>query len=191
MRKNGLLVVISAPSGGGKTTVIREVLRRGNDDFCYSVSATTREQRPGEVHGKDYFFLSAAEFEQKKRNHEFVEWAEVHGHFYGTLKAPLDECLREGKVVFLDLDVHGGLSIKKYYGDAALLIFIQPPSFNDLKQRLMARNTETAAQIEKRLQRYPVEMKLSQKYDFVITNFNIETTVHEILEIVNKNTVVC
>ncbi len=191
MKKSGLLVVISAPSGGGKTTIIQKVLEKGDDDCRYSISATTREQRAGEIQNRDYYFLTQREFEKKKQNGEFVEWAEVHGNYYGTLKAPLERWLREGKLVFLDLDVYGGLEVKKYYGNSALLIFIKPPSFESLRQRLKDRNTETDAQIEKRLQRYPFEMELSEKYDFVTTNYDINKTVETILEIIQNNYVIC
>jgi len=128
MGRKGLLVVISAPSGGGKTTVIRRVLALGNGNFRYSISVTTRRLRVGEADGRDYHFLSLKEFNHKKENGEFVEWAEVHGNYYATPRTPIEKWLYKGKTVFLDLDVNGGLKVKNDFNDSALLIFIKPPS---------------------------------------------------------------
>lgn len=186
MDKKGLLVVISAPSGGGKTTVIRKVLASGNGNFRYSISATTRVQRPTEVHGRDYYFLSPDEFTARREEGDFIEWAVVHGHLYATPKKQLDAWLDEGRVVFLDLDVDGGLEVKKKYGNSALLIFIKPPSLESLIQRLKKRKTESQAQIEKRLERYPKEIRQSEHYDHRIVNEKLDKTVNEILNIVSK-----
>ena len=144
-----------------------------------------------EVQGQDYYFLAENEFEQKKQKGKFVEWAKVHGYYYGTIKEKVESWLDAGRVVFLDLDVNGGLAVKEYYGDAALLIFIKPPSFASLKKRLADRRTETQAQIEKRLQRYPFEMQLAEKYDVILTNVEINETVDGILEVVEQNYVTC
>ncbi len=187
MGRKGLLVVISAPSGGGKTTVIRKVLASGNGNFRYSISATTRRLRTGEVDGRDYHFFSLEEFQRNKEQGEFVEWAEVHGNYYATPKRPIEDWLREGKTVFLDLDVNGGLEVKKYFKDAALLIFIKPSSVESLVQRLKGRKTETQSEIEKRLKRVPEEMHKSQKYDYQILNENLDNTVAETLEIIKNH----
>ncbi|RMF66457.1 MAG: guanylate kinase [Calditrichaeota bacterium] len=187
MGRRGLLVVISAPSGGGKTTVIQRVMESMDGRFQYSVSATTRPRRGNEKDGRDYYFLSLDEFEQKKKRGEFAEWAEVHGHFYGTPKAPLETWLEQGKVVLLDLDVDGGLQIKEHYGHEALLIFIKPPSVESLRTRLRERNTETEAQITKRLERYPKELKKSEHYDYQIVNRDVEETVATIKKLIEMH----
>ena len=187
MQRKGLLVVISAPSGGGKTTVIRRLLASGNGDFRYSISATTRRLRAGEVDGRDYHFMSLEEFEKNKERGEFVEWAEVHGNYYATPKRSIENWLEEGKTVFLDLDVNGGLEVKEYFKEAALLIFINPPSVESLMQRLKDRRTETQPEIDKRLERVPEEMKKSKQYDYQILNEDLDTTITETLEIIKNH----
>ena len=187
MGRKGLLVVISAPSGGGKTTVIRKVLASGNGNFRYSISATTRPLRAGEVDGQDYHFLSLEGFKDKKEQGEFVEWAEVHGNYYATPRKPIEKWLNKGKTVFLDLDVNGGLEVKKYFNDSALLIFIKPPSVESLVQRLRGRKTETQHEIDKRLKRVPEEMHKSQRYDYQILNEDLDNTKTEILEIIRNH----
>ncbi|MCH8020709.1 guanylate kinase [candidate division KSB1 bacterium] len=187
MGRKGLLVVISAPSGGGKTTVIRRVLASGNGNFKYSISATTRRIRAGEVDGQDYHFLSLEGFKDKKEQGEFVEWAEVHGNYYATPRKPIEKWLNEGKTVFLDLDVNGGLEVKKDFNDSALLIFIKPPSVESLVQRLRGRKTETQHEIDKRLKRVPEEMHKSQRYDYQILNEDLDNTKTEILEIIRNH----
>ncbi len=187
MGRKGLLVVISAPSGGGKTTVIRKVLVSGNGNFRYSISATTRPLRAGEVDGQDYHFLSLEEFKDKKEQGEYVEWAEVHGNYYATPRKPIEKWLNEGKTVFLDLDVNGGLEVKEYFNDSALLIFIKPPSIESLVQRLRGRKTETQHEIDKRLKRVPEEMQKSQRYDYQILNEDLDNTKTEILEIIRNH----
>ena len=187
MGRKGLLVVISAPSGGGKTTVIRRVLASGNGNFKYSISATTRRIRAGEVDGQDYHFLSLEGFKDKKEQGGFVEWAEVHGNYYATPRKPIEKWLNEGKTVFLDLDVNGGLEVKKDFNDSALLIFIKPPSVESLVQRLRGRKTETQHEIDKRLKRVPEEMHKSQRYDYQILNEDLDNTKTEILEIIRNH----
>ncbi len=187
MGRKGLLVVISAPSGGGKTTVIRRVLASGNGNFKYSISATTRRIRAGEVDGQDYYFLSLEGFKDKKEQGEFVEWAEVHGNYYATPRKPIEKWLNKGKTVFLDLDVNGGLEVKKYFNDSALLIFIKPPSVESLVQRLRGRKTETQHEIDKRLKRVPEEIHKSQRYDYQILNEDLDNTKTEILEIIRNH----
>lgn len=188
MGRKCLLVVISAPSGGGKTTVIRRVLASGNGNFRYSTSVTTRRLRVGETDGRDYHFLSLEEFNHKKIKGEFVEWAEVHGNYYATPRMPIEKWLNEGKTVFLDLDVNGGLKVKKKFNDSALLIFIKPPSIESLVQRLRGRKTETQAEIDKRLKRVPEEMLKSQRYDYQILNEDLDNTTTEIFEIIKNHT---
>lgn len=185
MDKKGLLVVVSSPSGGGKTTIIRKVLASGNGDFRYSVSATTRKRRVNEVDGKDYHFMDLNQFLEERRKGAFIEWAEVHGSYYATPKRQLDEWLRDGYVIFLDVDVQGGIEIKGKYGDLALLIFIKPPSLQSLRDRLLARKTENETQINKRLERYPLEMEKAKFYDIAIVNEDLDSTVRSILLVIN------
>ncbi len=184
--KPGLLVVISAPSGGGKTTVIREILKSGDDLFQYSVSATTRKPRGHEKDGVDYYFISEEEFQRRVEAGDFIEWAKVHGHYYGTPRQPIDEAIARGKIIFLDIDVQGGLEVKKQYGDDALLIFIMPPSMEELEKRLRGRKTDSEAEIAKRLAAVPVEIEKSQFYDAVVVNNDLQETVKKVREIVYK-----
>lgn len=186
MPKRGVLVVISAPSGGGKTTLLRRVRAEGSGCFEYSISATTRTRRRNEVDGRDYFFLNMDEFERRKKNGEFVEWAEVHGYHYGTPAEPIERWLDQGKVILADLDVDGGLAVKARFGESALLIFVRPPSFVSLFERLKKRNTETDSEIEKRLQRYPKEMKKSKYYDVQVVNENLDETAAKVLKLINN-----
>ncbi len=187
MSKKGLLVVISAPSGGGKTTIIQRVLDSANDDFRYSVSVTTRPRRPNEVDRSDYYFVDINKFQEHLKRGEFVEWAEVHGDYYATPKSILDNWLNECKIIFLDVDVDGGLEIKNEYKDLSVLIFIKPPSLESLIQRLKSRKTENEAEIEKRLQRVPKEMEKADFYDYQIVNENLDETVQSVLDIVRKH----
>lgn len=187
MSKKGLLVVISAPSGGGKTTIIQRVLDSANDDFRYSVSVTTRPRRPNEVDRSDYYFVDINKFQEHLKRGEFVEWAEVHGDYYATPKSILDKWLNESKIILLDVDVDGGLEIKNEYKDLSVLIFIKPPSLESLIQRLKSRKTENEAEIEKRLQRVPKEMEKADFYDYQIVNENLDETVQSVLDIVRKH----
>lgn len=186
MGEKGFLVVISAPSGGGKTTILNKILEI-DKNFEYSTSATTRDKRGREVQGKDYYFLTVAEFEKMKAGGQFIEWAEVHGNYYGTPLKPLMQWLDIGKLVFLDLDVDGGIQVKQKFGDDALLIFVKPPTYESLLERLNSRNTETPQQIEKRLSRYPKEMKKGEQYDYQVVNENLEEATKEILSIIKKH----
>ncbi|HPF51197.1 MAG TPA: guanylate kinase, partial [Draconibacterium sp.] len=139
----GKLIIFSAPSGAGKTTIVKYLLQKGLD-LEFSISATSREPRANEINGKDYYFLSTEEFVQKVQNDEFLEWEEVYkGIRYGTLKSEVERIRNNGKNVIFDVDVVGGLNIKKYYGDEALAIFVQPPSVEELRKRLTSRSTET------------------------------------------------
>jgi guanylate kinase len=183
----GYLVVISAPSGGGKTSIIRGILESQQRDYAYSVSMTTRPPRPGERHGQDYFFVTTQEFQQKIRENGFVEWAEVHNHLYGTPRAPIDEWLANGKSVFMDLDVQGGLNVKKTYGERAILIFIEPPSMESLQTRLRGRNTDSPEDIDVRLQAAARELAMAEQYDQVIINKDLDETVRQVTAIINAH----
>ncbi|MDZ7360704.1 MAG: guanylate kinase [candidate division KSB1 bacterium] len=184
--KRGYLVVISAPSGGGKTTVIRRLLENRQPDFAYSVSATTRAPRSNEQHGRDYYFLSDEEFATRIREGGFIEWATVHGNLYGTPKEPVENWLAAGLFVFMDLDVQGGINVKTQYGDRAILIFIKPPSMELLRNRLTVRNTDSPEAIKTRLQNAEAELEKAKFYDHIVVNHQLDDTVAEVRAIINQ-----
>ena len=182
----GSLIIFSAPSGAGKSTIIKALLKRFPGKYHYSISATTRRPRGKEVDGKDYFFLSVEDFQQKIKNGEFVEWANVHTDYYGTLKKTVDQFLLECKQTFFDLDFKGALQVKKKYPRNTLLIFIAPKSAEVLIERLKKRGTETVAQIQKRMERYAVEMENSRYYDHIIINDALEDAIAETIAVIEK-----
>jgi guanylate kinase len=182
----GSLIIFSAPSGAGKSTIIKALLNQFPGKFVYSISATTRLPRNKEVNGRDYFFLSVEDFKQKIRDHEFVEWEIVHTDYYGTLKATVDNFLAAGKQIVFDLDVKGALQVKEKYPKNTLLIFIAPKSAEVLIERLKKRGTETAVQINMRLERYAIEMDKSQNYDHIVINDILEDAVSETVKIIEK-----
>ncbi len=182
--EKGKLLVFSAPSGGGKTTIVRYILKKF-PELVFSVSATTRKKRATEVEGKDYFFISEEEFKKKIENDEFVEWEKFYDYYYGTLKSFVNDNLAMGKNVVLELDVKGALNIRKQYPDA-VLIFISPPSLEILKERLKKRNTETEEDFRKRIERAGWEIEYSKYFDYVITNDDLEKAKQKAEEIVKK-----
>lgn len=166
----GKLIIFSAPSGAGKTTIVKYLLSK-NLNLEFSVSATSRPPRHNEVHGKDYYFMSPDEFRKKIENDEFLEWEEVYpGGFYGTLKCEVERIRNKGNNVILDVDVVGGCNIKKYYGDDALSIFVQPPSVDELANRLKARCTDSDEVIATRVAKAKYELTFIIKFDIVIIN---------------------
>lgn len=172
------LIVVSAPSGCGKTTIVRELLRR-HPEIEFSVSATTRPRRPQEVHGRDYFFLSREEFQKKIKQGDLVEWEEIYGDLYGTLRSEVDRALREGKSMVFDVDVKGAVSIKEKYPQA-VLIFIKPPSIDAAKERLRRRKTETEESLRKRFERMPMELAQEKFFDFSVANDEVSRAVDEV-----------
>ena len=180
----GKLIVISAPSGSGKTTIAKEIMRR-NPLLGFSVSATTRAKRAEEVNGRDYFFLTKGEFAKKVESGEFVEWEEFYGNRYGTLKAEIDRLLRNGQNILFDLDVKGGLSIKKQYPQA-LLIFIRPPSIETLRERLLNRRTEDDVTLATRLERVPMELDLGNMFDHQVVNDDLERATQKVQSLIEQ-----
>lgn len=183
MRK-GKLFVISAPSGTGKSTVVAEVRRRLSD-LDFSISYTTRPPRGDERDGREYHFVDRKSFERMIDEGAFVEWAKVHEQFYGTPCAPLNEAMAQGRDVLLDIDVQGGMAIKRAYPEA-ITVFFLPPSFEELKQRLSGRKTDTDEQIRIRLQNAQEELKFQSKYDVLIVNDTVERAANELVELIER-----
>lgn len=179
------LVVIAAPSGGGKTTVAHGLVER-NPDFAISISATTRPARHNEVEGEHYVFLSKDAFFARVQADEFLEYEEVHGNYYGTLKSTVQQLIGEGKTVIFDIDVNGALRLKAKYPDM-LLIFLQPPSVDALRKRLRGRQTDDLRQIEKRLQRLPQELEKAQYFDVNVQNAQLDLTIAQIEKIIRDH----
>lgn len=181
MEKRGLLLVVSAPSGGGKGTILKELFQR-NDNLKLSVSATTRAPRPGEEHGKHYYFLSNDEFESMIQNNELLEHAGYVDHYYGTPKVPVDKWLSEGYDVVLEIEVQGGAQVKALRPDC-VSVFIMPPSMQVLEERLRGRGTEDEATVQKRLGMAKEELPHAEKYDYIVWNDRVENAVEDILAI--------
>jgi len=181
----GKLIIFSAPSGAGKTTIVKHLLKQ-NLGLEFSISATSRPSRHTETHAKDYHFLSEKEFQQKIENNEFLEWEEVYsGIYYGTLKSEVERIRNLGQNVIFDVDVVGGLNIKNYYGDEALAIFVQPPSVNELRCRLQNRSTESDDKIQMRIEKAEHELSFSNQFDVIITNDNLDVALAEAVKIVS------
>ena len=184
--KKGKLFVFAAPSGSGKTTIVKSVLNKFSG-FVFSISATTRKKRSSETDGVDYYFLTEEEFKRKIDNDEFVEWERFYDYYYGTLKTFVDRNIEKGFSVLFDIDVKGALSIKHKYPDA-VLFFVMPPSFDELKNRLIKRNTESSEDLQKRIDRAEMEMSFAQKkeFDYKIVNDDLEKTKLLVEEIIKK-----
>src|SRR3954468_13461273 len=167
----GKAIIFCAPSGSGKTTLVKHLLQ-SNTDLGFSISASTRDKRGRtEQNGKDYYFLTPDDFKQKIDKNEFVEWEEVYeGNFYGTLKSEIDRIWHEGKNVIFDVDVKGGVNLKKYFGDKALAIFVKVPSLEVLKERLKDRGTESEESLSRRIFKANFEMSFQDKFDVVLVN---------------------
>ncbi len=181
---SGKLIVFSAPSGAGKTTLVRKILALGFN-LEFSISACTRLKRDNEKNGVDYYFITEKEFKEKIKKGEFLEWQEVYpGCFYGTLKSEVERLLKNGKNIIFDVDVKGGLNIKKTYPDITLTIFVRPPNIEILRYRLLQRNTETKESIDKRIAKAEYEMTFEKYFDVVIINDELEKAIEETKKII-------
>jgi len=172
--QEGKAFIFSAPSGSGKTTIVKHLLAH-NPSLSFSISACTRSQRPNEVHGRDYYFMSPAEFKSKIEENAFVEWEEVYeGKYYGTLLSEVERIWQQGKHVVFDVDVLGGINLKKFFGDRALAIFVKVPSIDMLRERLTARNTESAESLNQRVAKAEEELQYEKDFDITLVNDHLE-----------------
>ena len=179
-------IIISAPSGSGKTTICK-YLQKLDSSINFSVSCTTRQKRANEIEGKDYFFITNEEFEKKINDAKFIEWEQIHGDFYyGTLKSTLEEAINEDKRILLELDVKGAMSVKKLYPNKSLSIFIEPPSVEVLKLRLEKRGTDNDERIIKRLERLESELSYKSNFDYHVINDDLDQAVNEIMSIIKN-----
>ncbi len=184
--KQGKLIIFSAPSGAGKTTIVRHLLRKF-PQLSFSISATPRESRGNEKHKNDYYFISKEDFLHKVAHQEFVEFEEVYnGTFYGTLRSEIERIWNEGKHVIFDIDVEGGLRLKRKYEDEALAIFVQPPSLEVLKERLTGRGTDSHEKLQERFAKAEKELQYADKFDVVLKNYDLETACAEAEVLVGK-----
>lgn len=180
------LLVLSSPSGGGKSTVARHLMKTF-PNLQFSISATTRNKRPKETYGIEYYFLKKDDFLQKLKNNEFIEHEEIFGNYYGTLKTEVDRWLEADENLIFDVDVKGALNIKKHYPDISLLIFISPPDIETLEKRLRKRSTESDEEINTRLARAKMEIEMQDKFDYVIFNIELKDTLKQAEDICRKN----
>ncbi len=184
--KSKRVLIISAPSGAGKTTLVKYLLNAGLP-LMFSVSATSRKPRGSEVDGREYYFISSAEFRHKIKKGEFIEWQEVYSdHYYGTLRSEIERIAGEDKTALFDVDVQGGINLKEIFGKDALAIFIMPPSVDELRARLLKRGTDSAEKIEMRVEKAASEIMLADRFDRVIVNDGLEKACSEILEVVTE-----
>jgi guanylate kinase len=184
---SGKAIIFCAPSGSGKTTIVKHLLQN-NPDLGFSISAVTRDRRGRtEVDGKDYHFLTPDQFREKILNDEFIEWEEVYaGNYYGTLKSEIDRIWSEGKNVIFDVDVKGGLSLKKYFGDKGLAIFVKVPSMEVLEKRLRGRGTDSEDNISRRLFKAKFEMSFQNEFDVVLVNEHLDESLAEAQKLYNE-----
>jgi len=180
MQQGGKLIVFSAPSGSGKTTIVRHLLGLEKLNLEFSISATSRAPRGNEKEGEDYYFISTQQFKKHIKNEDFLEWEEVYrDNFYGTLKREVERIWAQGKNVIFDIDVAGGLRIKKKFPKETLAVFVKPPSVDELKIRLKKRQTESAEKINMRIAKASVEMATAPQFDFIIVNDDLNTALEE------------
>lgn len=185
MTGKGKLIVFTAPSGTGKSTIAKAILA-DIPTLKFSVSATTREKRDGEEHGREYFFLTREAFEAEIARHGFIEYSKHFDNYYGTLKSEAEKVLNAGQHLLLDLDVDGALNVKKHYGNRSLLLFIKPPSLEVLKERLMKRKTESPDKVLMRLARADYELSLADQFDVSVVNDDLQRTISEVKRIIQN-----
>lgn len=179
-KTGGKLIVFSAPSGSGKTTIVRHLLGKKDLNLEFSISATSREKRGAEVHAKDYYFLSLKDFKQHIKDDDFLEWEEVYrDNFYGTLKSEIERIWALGKNVIFDIDVSGGLRIKRKFPEQTLAIFVKPPDLNELVRRLKDRGEESTEKISMRVAKAPAELATAPLFDVIVENDNLEKALNE------------
>lgn len=179
------LIIVSAPSGSGKSTIISQIIDDEKLKLEFSISATTRSPRGAETHGNEYYFLTEDDFKARIANGEFAEYEEVYpGRFYGTLKSEIQRISDDGKNPIIDVDVAGGVNVKKIYGEQALSIFVMPPSVEELRRRLVSRATDSEADIEKRINKAEYEMSFAPKYDKVVVNDDLDKAVAEVCALI-------
>ena len=185
--KKGKLLVFSAPSGSGKTTIVRHLLSKEDLNLEFSISAATREARGEEINGKDYYFMSIEEFKKHIKADDFVEWEEVYrDNFYGTLKTEIERIWANGKNVIFDIDVAGGLRIKKKFPEETLAVFVKPPSIDELKIRLKKRSTESEDKINMRIANASAELATAPQFDKIIKNYDLDIAKEEAYELVKE-----
>ncbi len=183
--EGGKLIIFSAPSGSGKTTIVKYLLDQPELNLAFSVSATSRPRRGKEKHGENYYFMSISEFKNHIKNNDFLEWEEVYrDNFYGTLKSELERLWAQGKNVIFDIDVVGGLRIKKKYPEKTLAVFVKPPSVDELKMRLKKRSTESDDKINMRIAKASVELATAPQFDTIIKNCDLDTALKEAHQLV-------
>ncbi len=176
----GKLFVFSAPSGSGKTTIVRHLLAQERFDLAFSISATSREPRSNEKHGEDYYFISLEDFKKNIKTNAFLEWEEVYrDNFYGTLKSEVERIWAQGKHVIFDIDVRGGLRIKEKFPEATLAVFVKPPDINELLKRLKKRGEESDEKIAARIAKAPIELATAPMFDKIIKNYNLEVALQD------------
>lgn len=185
--KQGKLIVFSAPSGSGKTTIVRHLLKQQELNLEFSISATSRDPRGNEQHGKDYYYLSLKEFKNKIKNDKFIEWEEVYrDNFYGTLKTEVERIWAKGKHVIFDIDVSGGLRIKRKFPDQTLAIFVKPPDLNELVRRLKDRGEESEEKISMRVAKAPAELATAPLFDTIVINANLDEALENAYNLVSE-----
>ena len=182
----GEIIVVSAPSGAGKTTIVKQILKQ-YPEIVFSVSATTRPKRTVETDGVEYYFITEKEFIEKIEKNEFVEWEKFYDYYYGSFKKSVDNCINARKTILLELDVKGSISLKKIYPEAHL-IYIMPPSYDELIRRLKGRQTENSEDFKKRVERIKMELSLKDQFDYLIENKDLEKAIKETSDLIRKIT---